>query len=241
MSLSNPTTIINPAKLNIDWKGSENKFVGYNRETKQTSDMPKEMYIIVLDQLVSITGYSESQNTGIYSNEIKYSTTEELVVQTKNGIAAKGLYRDIKDKIKVLGGNFTKSVYACLITPQEKGQTPKLELVNFKMAGSALRPWGEAKPGDDGCVIKLTINNLLLKKGRTEYYSPTIEKLSVRQDILDLAVSLDRDLQKYLTARNSNIVVEQEVADTPDIDGQAFENSEMPEINMDEITVQMPF
>jgi hypothetical protein len=109
------------------------------------------------------------------------------------------------------------------------------------MAGSALRPWGEAKPGDDGCVIKLTINNLLLKKGRTEYYSPTIEKLSVRQDILDLAVSLDRDLQKYLTARNSNIVVEQEVADTPDIDGQAFENSEMPEINMDEITVQMPF
>lgn len=242
MSLSNPTTTTNPASKFIEWKGGEGKFSFYNKETKENVDMPKEMYIIVLDQLVTITGFSEPDNSGIWSNEVKYSTTEELIVKTKSGEIAKGFYKDIKDKIKVSGGNFAKSVYACLIIPQEDGQKPKLELVNFKFAGSSLSPWIDVKATDDGSVIKLSTNDVELKKGASKYFAPNIQKLTPRQDILELAVSLDRDLQKYLTNKNSNILVEQEATTyysdnvpATDIDDINIEEE------LDKISTQMPF
>lgn len=240
MSLSNPTTSTNPATKFIEWKGGEGKFSYYNKETKQTVDMPKEMYIIVLDQLATITGFSETDKSGIWSNEVKYSATEELIVKTRNGELYKGLYKDIKDKIKVSGGNFAKSVYACLITAQGQNQKPELELVNFKFSGCSLAPWIEAKATDDGCVIKLSTNDVVLKKGASKYFAPTIEKLTPRQDILDLAKSLDKVLQKYLIDKNSSILVEQE-ATSVKTEFNKLPEIDIDEINFDEITTQMPF
>lgn len=233
MSLSNPAVSQNPAKKFIEWKGSEGYFSYYNKEKKDNIKLEAPLYIIALDQLATITGYSDKMQSGIWSNEVRYTSKEELVVKTKGGVIAKGLYQDIKSQIEANGGKYAKSVYAVLITGNK--ENTKLELVNFKFSGSSLSPFINAKIGDNGEVIILEKNEEPQKKGATTYYEPKITKNKKREDILDKAIEQDKALQEYLKQYFSDTV---EVAETIT---EPKKNQTLPEINVEDINVEMPF
>jgi hypothetical protein len=239
MSLSNPQTNQNPATKFIDWKGSEGYFKYYNKETKEDIRLESPLYIIVLDQLSTITGYSDEMQSGIWSNEVRLTAKEEFFVKTKQGVQAKGLYQTIKPQIVQMGGKYAKSVYAVLISGDK--ENTKLDLVNFKFYGSSLSPFIEAKIGDTGEVILLEQNPEIKKKGATKYYEPKITKLQKREDILEKAINLDKELQEYLQAYFSKEIDGGEIIQQSIPQPIAKASLEMPEINMDEITVQMPF
>jgi hypothetical protein len=192
MSLSNPKTS-NPANKFIEWSGSRGQFEYYDKEEAARVKLETPIYIVVLDQLTMFTGFDEPNNCGIYSNEVGNSLKEKIVIRShKGGVMAEGLYADIKDKVK--GANYTKSVYACLISPK----SGNLELVNFKFTGSSIGAWIDCNVKDDGCVIVLDSNPEIFKKGKVEFYQPTVTKSKRRDDILDKAKGEDISLQAYL-------------------------------------------
>lgn len=216
MSLSNPKTSSNPAKKFIEWGGKEGVFKYYDKSSESNVVLPLPLYIIKLDQLSTVVGYNSTKGS-IYSNEIHNISEDELTVKFHNGpIIAKGMWADIKPSIVMEKGKYAQSVYAALIDPK----TSELELVNFKFTGSSLGPWIDAKVGDGGEVIVLDKNPEQLTNGDTKFYEPTVTKKERREDILDKAVDMDKELQAYLNGykETTEVVAQKEVHQEQDDD-----------------------
>ena len=196
MSLSDPR-LKNPAKKFISWSGSKGKFYYYDSENEVNVFFETDIYVIPLDELSTIKGFHDRSQSGIYSNEVKNTTKEPLIVKSfKGGTIATGLYQDIKGKLE--GGDYAKSVYCAMIIPVV-GDKTELELVNLSLHGSSIGPWIDAKISvDSGNVIILKPSTEQLKKGATIYFAPKIVKSKVRQDILERCIQMDVELQEYL-------------------------------------------
>ena len=125
----------NPATKFIDWKSDDKCFSFYNKETRTNEQIPLPFKFLVLDELHTIKGWNEATSSAIYSNEVKYISKEPMTVKPfKGNEIAKGLYKDIKDKVVSAGGHYTKSIYIML----EDGL-----LANIQLKGSAVQKWGE--------------------------------------------------------------------------------------------------
>ena len=84
----------------------------------------------------------------------------------KGNEIAKGLYKDIKDKIVAAGGHYTRSIYIML----EDGS-----LANIQLKGSATQQWGDftqktrSRLADEWVIVKDTKDG---KKGAVKYSMP---------------------------------------------------------------------
>lgn len=201
MSLSNPKAE-NPVTKWIEFKGNTGQFQYWDKATEKNIEIPiNKIGFIVLDELNTITGYHESANAGIYSNEVSDLSHETLTVKVfKTNIQITGLYKDIRDNVKAIGGKFTKSVYAALITGKDS-----LELVNFKMSGSAFMGWLDKHVNLYKQGVKITS----LKdgeKGAVKFKIPVFEGFDMPENLKLKAIELDKELQEYLRQyRSKNI------------------------------------
>ena len=217
MSISNSDRQKNPATKFVEWNGGDGKFYYYDKEAKEKVDMPKKFQIVGLDELATIKGYDEKASSGVYSNEVKNTTQEELTVKNfKGDLLAKGLYQAIKGNLS--GGKYTKSIYATLL-----GKGGSVELINLSIKGSALSPWIDAKINiSGGFVITCGVNPEEKKKGRTVYFEPSFEVKPLPEgEIRDTVVQLDKDvLQPYL---------KQYLSTPPQEENDAWDNKERTE------------
>ena len=124
MSRSNPT-VKNPATRFFQWRGGAEAFKAkdgkttheggrvtwYDKEAQQENEMALPMTFIVLDELTTITGYSEKDQSGFWSNEVRNLSNEKLIVKTKSGTVARGVYGDISENIKGRGAKYAVSAY----------------------------------------------------------------------------------------------------------------------------------
>ena len=130
----------NPAKKFIDWKSNEKCFEYYDKEQKDEPNKGKVQIklpfkFLVLDELHAVKGWNDATSSGIYSNEVKYISKEEMTVKPfKGNQIAKGLYKDIKPEIVAAGGHYVKSIYIML----EDGT-----MANIQLKGSAVQSWGK--------------------------------------------------------------------------------------------------
>jgi hypothetical protein len=85
MSISGSNKQENPVSKFVEWNGTDGKFYYYDREKKEKVDMPKKFQVIGLDQLSTIKGWDESASSGVYSNEVRETTKEKLVVKNFKG------------------------------------------------------------------------------------------------------------------------------------------------------------
>ena len=206
MSLSNPKAE-NPVTKWIEFKGSTGKFQYWDKATESNIELPlNKIGFIVLDELNTISGYHSSAEAGIYSNEISDLSHETLTVKVfKTNIQITGLYKDIKDNIKAIGGKFTKSVYAALITGKDS-----LELVNFKMSGSGFGGWLDKHIN----LLKQGVKVTGLKdgeKGATKFKIPVFEGFEMPENLRLKAVDMDKELQEYLKQYKSKQIETAEV------------------------------
>jgi hypothetical protein len=196
MSLSNPK-LENPCKKFFEFKGDKGIFQYYDKETEKSIELSIPFYFIVLDELSTITGFNDENQSGIYSNEVHNITEEILRVKTfKGGISITGKYAEIKNDIKAIGGKFTKSVYAMLIKKDEN------EFVHFKFSGSSFAAWLEKKIDTQKFGIKVC-EFKTGTKGKVTYLFPFFEKAVIgeqRKNIWSDALEMDKILQKYLTS-----------------------------------------
>jgi len=227
MSLSQPT-VTNPAERFIEWK--KGAFQWYDKETKKEIKLNLPARFIVLEQTNTIVGYNKNEEKGIYANEVKSLSNEPLHAKIfTKGTIAKGLWEDIKDKVKVSGGRFCKVVYAAL---NEGGE---LRMVAFKFYGAALGVWFEFSNNIDLRKNGVEIENktIDMESGSTKYKIPVLKAIPVTDETLNKAIEMDKELQKYrreyeeaVRQREDTDAVKREVQDNGVKFDQSLSNTE---------------
>jgi len=132
MSRNNDNSLQNPATRFIEWSGSDGTLSYYDKVKKEKVPMKLPFTFILLDELTTISGYSNADKQGVYSNEIKDLATQKLNVRCGNQTIELGLYADIKDAVIRRGGKYAKSCYIAF-----KDETGELVIGNIKMVASS--------------------------------------------------------------------------------------------------------
>lgn len=184
----------NPATKFIDWKSNDKCFSFYNKETSSNEQIPLPFKFLVLDEMHSIKGWNDATQSAIFSNEVKFISQETMIVKPfKGNEIAKGLYKDIKEKVKSAGGHYVKSIYIML----EDGT-----LANLQLKGSSVQAWGEftqktrSRLADEWIEVKTAKDG---KKGAVKFSIPEFTFLrSISDSEAEQADEVFNTLEAYL-------------------------------------------
>ena len=198
MSRSNPTVNApNPAVRWFEWNGEHGKVRYYDKDAKQNVDVPMPFAFLLLDELASVRGWHDASESGIYSNEVRDTRTDTLLVKSfKGGTLIEGIYKDIKDRANSLGGQFNANCYIAF-----KASDGDLAIGCLRFKGSALGAWMEFRKAHRHELYESAVNITGYtegKKGRIVFRTPTFEVKSTSQDTNRQALGLDAELQAWL-------------------------------------------
>jgi hypothetical protein len=157
----------NPATKFIEWKSNDKCFSYYDKEKAENVQIKLPFKFLFLEDLHTVKGWDDANQCGIFSNEVLLISSQEMNVRSfKGGEIAKGLYKDIKEKIKASGAHYVKSIYIML----EDG-----ELANIQLKGSAVQAFGEyqnknkSRIKDEWILVKTHKDG---KKGAVKFTTP---------------------------------------------------------------------
>lgn len=220
MSRSNNTNTANPATRFFEWSGSTGQIKYYDKEKGENVFIELPFTFLVLDQLSTITGYSDETQSGIWSNEVKNLKLEPLTVRTKQGILGAGMYESVKN---LKGVRFTKSIYIAYYNDDKE-----LVIGNFKATGASLSAWIEFSRGKNVFDGAVTITKAVqAKKGATKYFIPDFQtKSDVSEETNAKANELDKQLQKYLNDYLDSAPAEQEFNSYTPVPPMAFDGAD---------------
>lgn len=199
MSRSNPQEngSPNPATRWFEWNGEHGVIRYYDKEAEENVEVGDDFTFMLLDQLGSVRGWHDASDSGIYSNEVKDTRQDVLVVKSfKGGPIAEGFYKDIKDRVNSEGGQFVASCYIAF-----KGNDGVLTIGNLRFKGAALREWMEFTKQHRGDVYKKAVRikgSTEGKKGRVVFKTPNLHVVDITADTDKAATALDRELQEFL-------------------------------------------
>lgn len=206
------TTVESPVKKYLSWSSNDKCFNFYDKETKENKKLTLPLTLVHLDEMSTIKGWHDSSASGIYSNEVRSTKSEELNVRAfKGGDLAKGIYQDIKLKVQSLGGHYCVSIYAFVNN----------EIVNISLKGSALMAWSDFTKDNRksflGNVIEIK-SAAEGKKGAVKYTTPTFTLGgAIGLDVSEKAEVAYDSLKEYLDARktSASVVAEEAPEYTP--------------------------
>lgn len=208
MSRSNPTTNNpNPCTRWIEWDGSNGGFRHYDKDAKKNILIPDGFTFILLDQLATVKGWHDASDSGIFSNEVRDTKQEVMIVKAfKGGTIAEGFYAKIRDRINAAGGNYTTNLYVAFKT----GDTLSIGSVQFK--GAALSAWLEFAKNNRSDLYKKAIRVKGFtegKKGKIVFRTPNFFLADITPETDALAIDCDKKLQAFLDGYFKRTRVEQ--------------------------------
>lgn len=197
MSFSKPTAK-NPSTRFMQWRGGFDgggRLTWYDKSEETEKDVELPLSFVVLDELNTITGFSEKDQSSFWGNEVRNLQKDELVVRTKSGVVDRGLYAHIAERIKAKGAKYAKSVYIAF-----KDDTGEFVIGNIRFSGAALTAWIDLnkKFNTSECAVILTEAPKQGKKGATKYWIPVFETLALSDATTKVAMQLDQELQSFL-------------------------------------------
>lgn len=199
MSRSNPheNGTPNPATRWFEWNGENGIVRYYDKEAKQNIEVGADFTFILLDQLGSVRGWHDHSQSGIYSNEVKDTRQDVMIVKAfKVGSPlAEGVYKDIKDRVNKVGGQFNANCYLAF----KHGDTLAIGCLRFK--GAALGAWMDFSKAHRADLYKKAIRITGFtegKKGRIVYRVPTFVVAEITRETNTAATALDKTLQEFL-------------------------------------------
>jgi hypothetical protein len=201
MSRSNPSdsSYSNPATRKFEWNGEKGLIRYYDKEAKANVDVGTDFTFILLDQLGSVTGWHDASTSGIYSNEVKSSLKEPMVVKAfKGGVLAEGFYKDIKERVNKLGGQYAANCYIAFT-----GDDGAQALGSLKLKGAALSAWMEFTKANRASLYKARVHITGVtegKKGRVTFRMPVFSLEDVPPVLDAEALALDETLQEFFDA-----------------------------------------
>ena len=214
MSRSNPAEngVPNPATRWFEWNGEQGTVRYYDRETKKNVDVGSDFTFLLLDQLGRVGGWDNHSDSAIFSNEVKDTRKDVLIVKSrKGGTLIDGLYKDIKDRVNALGGQFVANCYIAF-----KGDDG-LSIGAIRFKGAALGAWMEFCKNHRADLYKKAVRINGYEegtKGRVVFRVPRLSPVPTSPETDRIAVNLDAELQEYLRsyfARTTREQVEQSV------------------------------
>jgi hypothetical protein len=237
MSRSNPQgNAPNPAVRWFEWNGEHGAVRFFDREKKQAMECALPFTFLVLDELASVRGWHDQSDSGIYSNEVRDTRTDLLVVKAfKGGTIAEGLYKDIKDRANSAGGQFVTNCYIAF-----KNGGGKLSIGSLRLKGAALNAWVDFRKANRSALYEGAISITKFtegKKGRITFRVPTFEAKAISSETQAEAVGLDRELQAWLEGYFKRKTSDQSDAQRGDDSGYQPE----PEDNGPPVDDDIPF
>lgn len=220
MSFSTETTT-NPAKLKLEVKNGQVQY--FDKELGENVKVEEPFEFIVLDTLGKVKGWSDEDNSGYWSNEVKRSGSEPFTVRTAKGVKASGLWKEIKGQDAIAGAKFYSSIY--LAHKSDGG----FAISNLSVTGAALNAWIEFSQANKNALKK---NKVVLtewadaKKGAVSYKTPVFELVPLTPEETAEAKRLDAELQQYFNGRDAH--------NAPQKREEPTEDEEQP-INLDDI------
>lgn len=201
MSRSNPTSnLANPSTRWYEWHGAQNGdgIRYYDKEKKQNVKVGEKFAFLLLDEMACVKGWHEASESGIFSNEVRDTRNETLVVRSfKGGELAVGFYAQIRDRVAAHGGHFVASLYIAYKDGNE------YKLGNLQLKGAALSAWMEFKKANRKEVYEQAIaikGHTEGKKGSVTFFSPVFGLAPASEEANNIAKMLDTELQSYLEA-----------------------------------------
>jgi hypothetical protein len=191
--------IQSPVKKYLSWSSNEKCFTYWDKEAKENKKLALPVKFIHYDEFATIKGWHDPSNSGIYSNEVKSTKTEKLVVRTfSNKILADGLYQDIKPSVNSAGGDYHVSLYA-----EMNG-----EIINISLKGAALGTWSNFSKDHRKFFLGSYINVIGAqdeKKGSVKYSVPVFQVGDKIEDSVSQNSDKNYDeLVSYFKARKAS-------------------------------------
>lgn len=208
-----------PVEKYLSWSSASNSFEWYNKEEEAREPVDLPYVFIVLKEMHTVGGWCDKENAAIFSNNIVSLQDDILTVKIKwqPSPLVRGLYNDIKDKVKAAGGKYTKMLYVF--------DGSEIHAVTIK--GAALTSWinftNENRDATKHNFITVA-SFVEKKKGKTDYSEPVFtigEKIS--DDISRIADNAYDVIKGYLNSRASKSDTASAPADKPaDNFGEGF-------------------
>ena len=192
----------NPATKFLSWKSNDKNFSYYDKESQTNVAVELPFKFLVLDELASVKGWSDSLSGQIVSNEVKYISKEPITAKcyhknvkgesTSTEIAS-GIYKDIKEKVNSAGAKYHKSVYVML----EDGT-----IANIQMKGAVVQQWGnftqktKSRLPDEWVIVEKHVDG---KKGAVKFTTPEFKfERSLSESEAEQADEAFNELESYL-------------------------------------------
>ena len=212
----------NPTSKFLEWKSNEKAFSYYDKENKENVLVKLPLTFLVLEEYHTVKGFSDSDQVGIYSNEILEAGKEEIEVKTFKGrVIAKGLLKNIKSFYEQAGGRYHKSIYAV---------TKEGELINISLRGACVSKWfsftekGAFKRLKDEWVTIEDIEEH--KKGSVKYTTPNFKfNTSLTNNEFETVSEKAKELVEYMDSyltKNIEVEAEEVVAETTSLEDMPF-------------------
>lgn len=237
MSLSQerPT---NPSSFFMKVKSGS--IVYYDRDSQENVTVPTPFEFIVLDQVATIKGWSDADESGYWSNEVRSVGKDTLTVRTSKGIKESGIWRDIKGSSNIAGAKYNASVYIA-----HKSRDGMI-ISNLALTGAALNAWIEFTQKNRVNNIKVVLSDWSdAKKGAVSYKVPVFEAVDMLKEEREEAVALDKQLQSYLNeyfnytpdSVDHSIAVDDDIEDIEDhiITEEEFDEAQQHPLDLSEI------
>ncbi len=214
----------NPATKWIEWNGSAGHLEYYDKVAKENISLGDDFTFILLDQLGTVKGWHDPSESGIYSNEVKDTRQDVLVVKAfKGGVLAEGTYNNIKDRVKASGGKFVTNCYVAY-----KGDDG-LKIASLQFSGAALSSWMDFSKENRADLFKKAVRlkgSTEGKKGSIKFKKPNFTLIPLTEETNAQAVELDKQLQEFLNGYLKRSKVQQAEQQAPSEESQDREYPE---------------
>ena len=189
-----------PIRHYVSFSGERGTFSYWDGESKERVDLGSNLEFVIMDTRSSVVGWNDAANARIYSNRVKSVVKEELTVRCGDTILGKGMYADIKEKVKAEGGKYATQVFALMLINDE------YQPVQIDLSGAALGCWMKFvdELGGPWALYAFKITTSLgekKKKGRVEFFEVNFATAELDADLNEQANNFNDDsLQPYLNA-----------------------------------------
>ena len=194
-----------PSSRWFEWSSKLKTLYYWDGEKRENISIELPFTFLVLDQLNTIGGFHNEDNSKIFANEVRNLKTEPLNIRTHKRQLTTAFYDEVKGHKDY---RFTKSIYVAFYDDEE------LKIGNIKLLGSAFSAWADFSKENNVLEGAITITTAEKRKNKAiEFFVPkfTIKK-SVSEETEAKAMELDKVLQAYLNSYfEENGVDEQEM------------------------------